>query len=341
MDCLPALLLLTVCSLASGAWIDAGALIGDARALPLNDFESGAMSPWFDESAADAKWYLESFDAPFDPSVPVPQPGAGSKYLRVQRPPGTSGQAALRSELFTAQPGDELRFSFWIRSQILQTNNLEVYWQNGTRLERILSLVQYSTPTNFEWREASVVLPVTAPTETRLSIFGFCNSGDVDGIAIDNLAVVASGQTLPPATSTTPGIDATSTTTTTTQSPGGCPSNLGSNDVHCVTLAGKCYCISSYTVDSWYTAESYCKSNSANLLSLETSGETSAINSYLGSLSLDMPAFWSSGQWSGSAYVWTGSNQPFTSTHRHFQEEDSPRSKVSAASDSRRYSNCR
>lgn len=131
MDCLPArktgaLLLLMVCSLAGGAPWPIDAAIGDARGLAPNDFESGAMSPWFDESAADAKWYLESFDDPFDPSVPVPPPPVGSKYLRVQRPPGTSGQAALRSELFTAEPGDELRFSFWIRSQILQTNNLEV-----------------------------------------------------------------------------------------------------------------------------------------------------------------------------------------------------------------------
>lgn len=90
---------------------------------------------------------------------------------------------------------------------------------------------------------------------------------------------------------------------------GGCPGYLGSSEVGCVNLAGKCYCVSSYTVfefnqlqqdvqcisrhsltseqvDSWYTADSYCKSNSANLLSVETSPESVTINSYLGSLSL-------------------------------------------------------
>lgn len=53
---------------------------------------------------------------PFDPAQPAPQPLSGTKYLRVNRPAGTSGQAVLRSEPFIVQPGDQFRLSFWIRS---------------------------------------------------------------------------------------------------------------------------------------------------------------------------------------------------------------------------------
>ena len=62
------------------------------RDLALQDFESGTTSPWADESVADARWNIETYDSPFDPTVPAPSPASGSNYLRVNRPPGTSGQ---------------------------------------------------------------------------------------------------------------------------------------------------------------------------------------------------------------------------------------------------------
>ncbi len=96
------------------------------RSLPLSDFESGAMSPWIDESAADARWVVEDFGSPIDATQPAPQPASGTKYLRVTRPAGTTGQAVLRSEPFMVDPGDQITLNFWIRSQIIQTNNLEV-----------------------------------------------------------------------------------------------------------------------------------------------------------------------------------------------------------------------
>ena len=88
------------------------------RALALNDFESGTTSPWNDESAADVRWAIETNDAPFEVDQPAPNPVSGRRYLRVTRPPGTSGNAVLRSDTFTASPSDQFTLSFWIRSVI-------------------------------------------------------------------------------------------------------------------------------------------------------------------------------------------------------------------------------
>ena len=65
---------------------------------------------------------------------------------------------------------------------IIQTNNLEVYWATGSTQERILSLVQYSTPTNYEWREASALIPVTQPTDGKVPPF-INNSSINDSLA--------------------------------------------------------------------------------------------------------------------------------------------------------------
>ncbi|XP_046640131.1 uncharacterized protein LOC124321260 isoform X1 [Daphnia pulicaria] len=285
------------------------------RVLQLSDFESGTMSPWIDESAADARWNIEDLSTPFDPTQPAPTPPSGTKYLRVNRPTDTSGQAVLRSEQFTVDPGDQLRLSFWIRSDPTQVNNIQVYWSNNGIQERILSLVEYSTPTNFEWRSISVLIPATQSAQTRISIYGFCNSGNSDAVAIDNLVVESSDQTVTPPLST----QSTGSTfsSSTTPLPGSCPSNLGSESVRCETLNGKCYCFSLYKVDSWYIGDSYCRSNGATLLGLETQTEISLIDNYITSASsgLDKYAYWTSGQWGGTGYVWTGSNQPFTATN--------------------------
>lgn len=107
-------------------WELSGNIPSQERLLDFVDFESGTMGPWIDESAADARWFVEDFSLPIDSTQPAPLPPSGTKYLRVNRPKGTSGQAVLRSEPFTVEPGDQFRFSFWIRSQIIQTNNLEV-----------------------------------------------------------------------------------------------------------------------------------------------------------------------------------------------------------------------
>ena len=69
-----------------------GNVIQEGKSLPINDFEDGRLGVWNDESAADARWAFEAIDAPIDPTQPAPMPLQGSKYLRVNRPAGTSGQ---------------------------------------------------------------------------------------------------------------------------------------------------------------------------------------------------------------------------------------------------------
>ena len=92
-----------------------------------NDFESGTMSPWFDQSPGQVQWKVESYESPFETDSPAPQPLNGTKYLRSVRNANLqSGTAILSSPLFTALPGDQISFSFWIRSRRLQTNTLEV-----------------------------------------------------------------------------------------------------------------------------------------------------------------------------------------------------------------------
>ena len=88
------------------------------RALAVNDFESGTTSPWNDESAADVRWTIETNNSPLETDQPAPNPVSGQRYLRVTRPPGTSGNAVLRSDTFTASPSDQFTLSFWIRSVI-------------------------------------------------------------------------------------------------------------------------------------------------------------------------------------------------------------------------------
>jgi len=98
-----------------------------AQMLVTNDFESGTTSPWFDQSPAKVNWRVEDFYSPAEVNSPAPAPAAGRKYLRATRNSNlTSGLAVLQSPVFTALPGDKVRFSFWIRSQQPQGSNLEV-----------------------------------------------------------------------------------------------------------------------------------------------------------------------------------------------------------------------
>jgi hypothetical protein len=98
-----------------------------AQMLATSDFEDGTMSPWFDQSPAKVNWRVEDYNSPAEVSSPAPAPVTGRKYLRATRNSNlTSGLAVLQSPVFTALPGDKVRFSFWIRSQQPQGSNLEV-----------------------------------------------------------------------------------------------------------------------------------------------------------------------------------------------------------------------
>ena len=98
-----------------------------ARIFVSNDFESGTMSPWFDQSPARVNWRVEQLTSPTEVDSPAPRPPNGTQFLRATRNADlASGLAVLRSPVFTALPGDKVRFAFWIRSRQPQANNLEV-----------------------------------------------------------------------------------------------------------------------------------------------------------------------------------------------------------------------
>lgn len=92
---------------------DLNRLSASTKHVLSNDFESGSMIPWFDQSLGKVHWNVESFDSPFEPDSPAPLPLAGTKYLRVARNANLEpGLAILRSAVFTARTGDLVTFSF-------------------------------------------------------------------------------------------------------------------------------------------------------------------------------------------------------------------------------------
>ncbi|EFX85341.1 hypothetical protein DAPPUDRAFT_314113 [Daphnia pulex] len=102
-----------------------------ARALLNNNFESGNADPWYDSSPNTVHWVVEDFSSPTE-NYPPPTLPAGTKYLRATRDAqATPGQLVLRTATFTAFPGDEISFNFWIRSKYTGGNVLELVLSNG------------------------------------------------------------------------------------------------------------------------------------------------------------------------------------------------------------------
>ncbi len=95
-----------------------------------NNFESGIIFPWIEQSESGVKWRVENTSSPWEPSGNVaPAPVNGSTYLRVDRGSTLSfGVAVLRSHIFTLRTDEVATFSFdfWIRSKWPQFTNLEV-----------------------------------------------------------------------------------------------------------------------------------------------------------------------------------------------------------------------
>ena len=108
--------------------------INHARVDLDSNFENGddGLCPWVEESQGEVHWEIESYDSPWEPAWPAPQPPNGSHYLRVNRGDTLSfGIAILRSPNFTLVPGFNnsisFSFSFWIKSKWPQFTNLEVW----------------------------------------------------------------------------------------------------------------------------------------------------------------------------------------------------------------------
>ena len=97
------------------------------RLVLSNNFEGGSLSPWFDESPGNVNWRVEDFGSQSASDSSAPKPIAGTKYVRATRNANLdSGLATLRTEIFTASPGEEITFSFWIRSRRPEGNTLDV-----------------------------------------------------------------------------------------------------------------------------------------------------------------------------------------------------------------------
>lgn len=102
------------------------------KSLLDNDFEDGRLGIWYDSSPNQMNWQIEDFDSPTEIDNPAPEPDYGTKYLRVHKNGEFGlGRVVLNSEVFLAEPGDEIHFSFWIRAKYAATNNLQVMKNNS------------------------------------------------------------------------------------------------------------------------------------------------------------------------------------------------------------------
>ncbi|XP_046656436.1 uncharacterized protein LOC124349688 [Daphnia pulicaria] len=193
-----------------------------ARILLSNNFESGSADPWYDNSPSSVHWIVEDFYYPAEVSNPPPAPLSGTKYLRATRNSQLSaGLLILRSEAFTALPGDTITFEFWIRSRFDSGNVLELVIAAGDVETTLLTLTSYSTASNFNWRPASTSLRVSEPTDVTLIFYGYCGSNNEDAIAIDDIVLETHdiSTTEMMTTTTTPTTTTPTTTTPTTTTP--------------------------------------------------------------------------------------------------------------------------
>ncbi|EFX85342.1 hypothetical protein DAPPUDRAFT_237901 [Daphnia pulex] len=162
-----------------------------ARALLDNDFESGIEEPWYDSSPNTVHWVVEDFSSPAEGYSP-PAPLNGAKYLRATRDAQrTAGQVILRTVTFTALPGDEISFDFWIRSRYTGANALDLVLSVDDVETTLISLSGYSTSVNLEWRRSSVsILDIGAsPTDVTLIFYAYCGGNTDDAIALDNIVL--------------------------------------------------------------------------------------------------------------------------------------------------------
>ncbi|XP_057372676.1 cubilin-like [Daphnia carinata] len=188
-----------------------------ARALLDNNFESGFEEPWYDSSPSTVHWVVEDFTTPFEVNYTAPAPLAGTKYLRaIRNEQLAAGLLILRTVTFTAYPGDEISFNFWIRSKYTGGNTLDLVMAIGETEQTLVSLTSYSTSVNLEWRPMSAPLPVSEPMDVTLIFYAFCGSNAEDAIALDDITFASpNAPTTPPTTTTT-------TTMATTLPPGVC-----------------------------------------------------------------------------------------------------------------------
>ncbi len=118
-----------------------------ARVLLSNDFESGSSDPWYDSSPSLVHWVVEDFASPSEVDYPPPPlPDGTTKYLRATRNAQlSSGLLILRTVTFTAIPGDQVSFKFWIHSKYTGGNTLEVFHVQNRKVKILFDKVSPKT----------------------------------------------------------------------------------------------------------------------------------------------------------------------------------------------------
>ena len=108
-----------------------------------NHFETGSISPF-----SGTAWNIQSSET----SSTIPKPPTGNKFLLAD----PEGSAVLRSPVFTALPGDQLEFTFWMQSP---EEHLRVFWSESTN--ETLLIDAKSSPLE-KWQKVSVQFPFKA-----------------------------------------------------------------------------------------------------------------------------------------------------------------------------------
>lgn len=96
-----------------------------------NDFENGTIEPWVDFSQDGTRWNIRNattFENEVDTNYqPPPSLNGGTNFLQINpNKMNTFGLGELRITEILAMPGDQLKFSYWIRSRYSWLNNLQV-----------------------------------------------------------------------------------------------------------------------------------------------------------------------------------------------------------------------
>jgi len=98
--------------------------------LSINqNFENGSIQPWQDFSEEGTQWVIENISSWSNEHTKnhlgLPPMESGTHYLWLKQDLETFGIGILSSNTFLANPGDEIKFSFWIHSSYKYFNNLQ------------------------------------------------------------------------------------------------------------------------------------------------------------------------------------------------------------------------
>ena len=158
-----------------------------------DDFEGGDFGTFWSQGALNTggEWKPSSYRELLQsiPDFPAPASGDTLVYLT----PAASGYMSAQLQMTTAYrfpEGSSLSFRYWLRSQWLGSGTLEVHRLIGSMDEAqpILSLTEYSGPSNSDWMVANVTVPPHSET-FKVSAF---TTYTYDGLFIQSESVTQS-----------------------------------------------------------------------------------------------------------------------------------------------------